>query len=255
MTIQYGERMIKKGLKGLDVIELQIRLAGFRGTLPDGDFGPGTELQVISFQREIMGMNNPSGIVDRKTFSAIDEFGKKYPLDFKSLKCPCGVCDGFGQERYKGKYKSGKPKVEMYCRYEYAGIHRMLLWAVRALFFFLPEHRFVITSGYRCGVRNEQTERNSTNHHGKAIDLDVIGMPGEDKRADMDRCDSIRGLLVERSNAQIGWHANNLKSLEPSSIAPTWIHYDVRSYKRNYLADHFFCKNLKELNNKKPIKI
>ena len=40
-----GARELQKGTKGLDVRELQIRLAGFRGTMPDGDFGPGTELQ------------------------------------------------------------------------------------------------------------------------------------------------------------------------------------------------------------------
>jgi len=43
--MEYGDRELKKGTKGLDVRELQIRLAGFRGTMPDGDFGPGTELQ------------------------------------------------------------------------------------------------------------------------------------------------------------------------------------------------------------------
>ena len=104
-------------------------------------------------------------------------------------------------------------------------------------------------------MRNDQTQRESTNHHGKAIDIDVIGEPGEDKRTDMNRCDSIRGMAVERSNAQIGWNAVNRKSLEPSSIAPTWVHYDVRSYDRKYLENNFFCTNLKELNNKKPINI
>ncbi len=252
--MQYGERIIERDLKGPDVQELQIRLAGFRGTIPDGIFGPGTELQVFEFQRDFMGVPDPSGIVDRETMLAIDELAERYPIDFESLQCPCGDCEGFGQGRFKRRYRPSKPEWEMYHRYEYPGIHRMLLWAVRAIFFYTG-YRFVITSGYRCGVNNERKGRKSTNHHGKAVDLDVIGEPDEDKREDMKRCDSIRGTIVERSNAQIGWDATNRKSLEPSSIAPTWVHYDVRSYERKYLYDRFFCKDLEELDNKIPIEI
>ncbi len=63
--MQYGSRAIKRGDKGEDVQELQIRLAAFRGTVPDGDFGPGTELQVITFQRDFMKLQQPTGLVDR----------------------------------------------------------------------------------------------------------------------------------------------------------------------------------------------
>jgi len=244
---KFAERGLKKDHAGEDVRELQIRLAGFRGTLPDGDFRQGTELQVVSFQRDYMNMAEPSGVVDQTTVDAIEDFAGAYPIDFDALRCPCGVCGGFGQGRFKRSYRQGKPKIEAYYRYEYPGIHRMLLWAVRALFFYMEEFEFTITSGYRCGVNNEQKGRSSTNHHGKAIDLDVIGRPGEDKRDDMNRCDMIRGLLVERSSAQIGWSANNRKSLEPANIAPTWVHYDVRSYERKYLTDRFFCSTLQEL--------
>ena len=228
-------------MNGEDVSELQIRLAGFRGTLPDGILGPGTELQVVSFQRDYMNLSKPSGVADQETMAALEEFAKEYPIDFNALKCPCGVCNGFGQGKLKGKYRSGKPKIEAYYRYEYPGIHRMLLWAIRALFFYMEEFDFIITSGYRCSVNNEQKGRTSTNHHGKAIDVDVALLQDEDKRDDMNRCDEIRGLLVERSTAQIGWSAKNRKSLEPANIAPTWIHYDVRSYDRRYLAEKFFC--------------
>jgi hypothetical protein len=253
--MQYGQRVIKRGLKGPDVEELQIRLAGFRGTIPDGDFGPGTELQVFQFQRDFMKMQEPTGIVEQKTMAAIDQFAEQFPIDFDALKCLCGVCKGFGQGRFKGSYRHGKPKTEQNYRYEYPGIHRMLLWAVRAFFFYIPEHEFVITSGYRCGVQNKKTKRKSTNHHGKAVDIDVPGKPDEDKREDMIRCDEIRGIIVGKSNAQIGWNAANRKSFEPSDIAPTWIHYDVRCYDRKYLEDRFFCTNLKELDNIQPIEI
>jgi len=45
-----------------------------------------------------------------------------------------------------------------------------------------------------------------------------------DKRDDCDRCDNFRGKLVELSNFQIGWNANNHKSFEPSNPAAAgWI--------------------------------
>ena len=246
----YGDRELNKGLRGADVTELQMRLAGFRGTLPDGIFGSGTELQVVNFQRDYMNLSETTGIADQETMAAIEEFAREHPLDFDVLRCPCGVCSGFGQGRFKRSYRSGKPKIEAYYRYEYPGIHRMLLWAVRALYFYMKEFDFIITSGYRCGVNNEQKGRSSTNHHGKALDLDVALMPGEDKRDDMNRCEMIRGLLVEHSSAQIGWSAQNRKSLEPANIAPTWVHYDVRSYERVYLADRYFCTSPEELDSR-----
>lgn len=251
--MQYGQREIKRGLKGPDVEELQIRLAGFSGTAPDGAFGPGTELQVMQFQSDVMEMEEPTGIVDRNTMKAIDEFAERYPIDFDALKCPCGVCDGFGQRRFKGKYRTIKTKTERNYLYEYPGVHRMLLWAVRAVFFYNPEYEFIIMSGYRCGVRNKQTDRTSTNHHGKAIDIDIPGKPGEDKRDDMKRCQQIRGIIIETANAQIGWMATNRKSLEQDDMAPTWVHYDVRSYEQRYFDNRFFCKTLEQLNNKQPI--
>ena len=138
------------------------------------------------------------------------------------------------------------PQLEAYHLYEYPGVHRMLLWSVRALMHYMPDDEILINSGYRCAIRNEQTDRTSTNHHGKAIDVDLPNPTG-DKRADMHRCDEVRGLLVELSNAQIGWTARNRKALEPSNIAPTWVHYDVRCYDAPYLADTFFCRTQDEL--------
>jgi hypothetical protein len=129
----------------------------------------------------------------------------------------------------------------------------MLLWAVRAAYFYMPEHRFVITSCYRCSVDNASHHRTSTNHHGKAIDMDIVAKAGEDKQDDMVNCDAARGRLVVTANAQVGWLAANRKALEPSNIAPTWVHYDVRCYAPEYLTDDAFCKTPPELNNRKPI--
>jgi len=252
--MEYGERAIGRGCKGADVVELQVRLAGFRGTLPDGDFGPGTERQVLSFQRDYMKMPRPSGIVDRATMRAIDRFAGEYPIDFAALRCPCGKCDGFGRRRFKARYLGGRPRAEAFHRYEYPGVHRMLLWAVRAVFLYMPEHRFVITSGYRCGTDNASRGRTSTNHHGKAVDIDIAAHPGEDKRSDMIKCDAARGRIVSTADAQVGWTAANRKALEPSGIAPTWIHYDVRCYEPKYLKDEFFCRTPEVLDERRPVR-
>lgn len=252
--MDYGERELKRGCEGADVAELQLRLAGFRGTVPDGDFGPGTERQVMSFQRDFMGKKRPDGVVGRTTFRAIDRFAKRYRIDFNALRCPCGECGGFGSGRFKGRYFSGKPRMEAFNRYEYPGVHRMLLWAVRAVFFYMKEHKFLITSGYRCSVDNAKHDRTTTNHHGKAIDIDIVAIFGEDKQDDMVKCESIRGRIVETADAQIGWTAANRKALEPSHIAPTWVHYDVRCYESKYLKDEMFCTTLKQLDNRKPIR-
>jgi len=104
---------------------VQLRLAGFRGTVPDGDFGPGTERQAMSFQGDFMKIP-PTGVVDRATMQAIDGFAKRYAIDFKAL--------------------------------------------------------------------------------------------------------------------------------EPSNIAPTWVHYDVRCYEPRYLEDQWFCTTAKQLDSRKPIR-
>jgi len=252
--MEYGRRELKRGAEGADVVELQIRLAGFRGTVPDGDFGPGTERQVMSFQHDYM-QREPSGRADGATLRAIDELADRYPIDFDRLRCPCGGCGGFGKGAGKGKYAAGHAGEEAYHLYEYPGVHRMLLWAVRAAFFYMPQHKWTINSCYRCDVDNARSGRTSTNHHGKAIDLDIELKPGEINVDDRRKCDEARRRLAETADAQVGWTARNRKALEPPEIAPTWVHYDVRCYEPKYLADRFFCTSLKALDRRRPIRV
>lgn len=247
-------KTLKRGDKSPEVQLLQIKLAGFRGTVWDGSFGPGTELQVMQFQKDFMGSPAPTGIVDPITAKAIDTFAMKYPIDFSILKCPCGNCSGFGKGLGKGQYVAGMPQVEAYNMYEYPGIHKAILWAVRAVIFYNPQYTLVPTSGYRCGADNVIHNRTSTNHHGKAVDLGVVLPKNQASQPDAIRnttkvniCNAIRGKMVEVGNFQIGWDANNRKSFEPSNIAPTWIHQDVRSYDKAMLDDKFFVKNSKDL--------
>ena len=245
-SLRYGERVMQRGMKGVDVQELQIRLAGFSGTVPDGDFGPGTETQVKQFQSDVMKLNDPTGIADQDTLQAIEEFATQYPIDFEALKCPCGKCSGFGQGKSRGKFRDGK-QTERNNLYEYPGIHRMLLWAVRAVMFYHPEYTFPISSGYRCSVYNEQKGRGTTNHQGKAVDLDPKPVE-DDKLKDEERCEKIRYRIIETAKAVLDWSAPNRKSLESAKVgATTWVHYDVRSYEPKYLEDRFFCTNTQEL--------
>jgi len=251
--MNYGTRILERGMAGDDVAELQLRLAGFLGTVPDGDFGPATERQVRAFQRDVMGRRRPTGRVDRRTFEAIDAFARRYPIDFGALRCPCGECGGFGRGIGKGLYQEGRPRDERFHRYEYPGIHRLILWAARAVFFYCPQHRFVFTSGYRCSIDNANKGRTTTNHHGKAVDIDIVLPPGVGAAEDRRLCDAVRARLVETANAQIGWDEPDRKALEPSDIAPTWVHYDVRCYQARYLADRWFCTTPETLDDRRPI--
>ena len=77
--MRLGERTLERGMQGNDVVELQLRLSGFRGTIWDGDFGPGTELQVVSFQKDYMDEATPSGVVDAAVIAALDSLLRRRP--------------------------------------------------------------------------------------------------------------------------------------------------------------------------------
>lgn len=173
-----------------------------------------------------------------------------YPISFQTVRCPCGNCSGFGQDRYQNVYREGKPRIEAYHHREYPGIHKAILHAYRAARYYagITENTSLdLTSGYRCWVQNNKKRRQSTNHMGKALDCDFPVLSDEDKRDDQLRCDRFRGVLVEKSHFQIGWTASNRKALEPSRIAPTWIHMDVRQYAARYLEDRFFVTSPTQL--------
>jgi len=84
---------------------------------------------------------------------------------------------------------------------------------------------------------------------GKALDCDFAPNANETTQDDRNRCDQFRRLLVDRCNFQIGWAVSNRKSLEPSRIAPTWIHMDIRQYDKRYLSDSFFVTTAEKLDS------
>jgi hypothetical protein len=240
---------LKLGDRGPQVGELQLRLSGFEGSVWDGGFGPGTERQVKRFQRDVMRMRVPTGIFDVATFDALQDFTSRFPVDFTNVRCPCGKCGGFGQNQFAGQYRKGMPQVEAYHEREYPGIHKGILHAYRAACFYLVEAGLpppFLTSGYRCWIDNDQNGRKSTNHMGKALDLDFPRLKGEDANDDAKRCDLARSILEASGLFQVGWTKRNTKSLEPANLAPTWIHMDVRSYSSRYLADEHFTNDREE---------
>lgn len=236
-----GDRILSRGMTGGDVVELQMRLAGFSGTIWSGTYGPNTESQVVVFQKDYMKVS-PSGVVDSNTINALVKFTQDFPIDFNHLKCGCGTCSGFGHGQFPHYYEAGKPEVEAYYKYEYPGIHKAILHAFRAAWFYSRQAGLgeaIISCGYRCWVNNAQHSRTSTNHMGKAIDW----VPTSNKPND------VRALMVQKSNFQIGWSISDMKALEPADIAPTWVHMDVRSMSSNFLNDLYFVKNTEDLDS------
>lgn len=262
----FGQRVLQRGDQGRDVTELQLRLAGFMGTVWDGVFGPLTEQQVRVFQRDVMAMATPTGVVDAAVYAALDAFAARFPISFAG-NLGCTVCphggggqcggDRFGQGRFAGVYHT--EKVERAHQYEYPGMHKAVLHTYRAFAFYaegagLPAP--VITSGYRCHINNILKGRRSTNHMGKALDFSfsTAGTTLDLRTI----CEQARQLLVDKSFCQIRWAQPNQKALEPGVqerpgefTAPTWVHLDVREYDRlRYLAEAYFVRSAEALDAK-----
>lgn len=252
-----GKFCIKKGDPKSELIrEINIRLSGFGGNVPTDEFTDRTEKMIKQFQRDYMKVPE-TGKVCGNVLKAIDEFQNKYNFDFNSIKCKCGTCTGFGDNSHKGEYLGAK--VEAYHRYEYPGLHRSLLWALKAVIFYLEKDgRFTlnkINSGYRCRFHPEYLKKPTTNHMGKAMDLhfnDKDGRTREIKDMETIRLDIFNKYLGAK------WDWKNDKDiffLESTRVgATTWVHYDVREFNpQNYLQDKFFVKTLPEMNGQNII--
>ncbi len=269
-------KTIKKGDKGTIVEEINIRLAGFGGGVPSDTFDDKTEAKVKQFQKDYMKMGTPTGEVDEDTAKKIDEFGKKYTVSlelFDGLKCRCQPqCGGFGKGRFKNEYfekpgKDGKPKPhdESTHKYEYPGMHRFLLWAVRGLNYHLEKETTIsakldfFSSGYRCNDHPLTINRKTVNHMGKAADIhfkikaETTWVTPKTDAENNALCEKIRKICLKPDglNAQMEWGKANRISLESTADgAKTWIHADVRNFEKKYLDDKFFCKSIQDLDGK-----
>lgn len=265
--VNCGEKYcIKKGDKSELVREINIRLAGFGGNVPTDEFTDRTEKMVKQFQRDYMKVPE-TGKVCGNVLKAIDEFQNKYIINFDDVKCPCGKCKGFGNGKFSEQKQNSKT-AELYRKYEYPGIHRSLIWALRAAMFYtaviekdLKYSVKCIFSGYRCHENNKQHKRTSTNHMGKALDIH-FNKNGKRTQVPKEVEEIRQKIFVKHLGNQVRWNDSNKFSLEPGIpsykgefIASTWIHYDVRQFELKYLKDEFFVKSINDVNGKSIVEL
>lgn len=255
-TVNCGEKFcIKIGDKSELIREINIRLSGFGGNVPTDEFTQRTQKMIKQFQRDYMKVPE-TGKICGNVLRAIDDFQAKFKITFDDMKCNCGTCKGFG----KGLYKNEKQKssiAEKVRKYEYPGIHRSLLWALRSAQFYtsnvekgLKYTVRSISSGYRCHENNRKNRRSSTNHMGKAIDIH-FNKNGVRTKIVKD----IEDIRLKIFNAYLGakwdWKETNIFNLESTKVgATTWVHIDVREFDVQYLDDKYFIQNETDLNGK-----
>lgn len=250
---------IPKGTKSELIREINIRLAGFGGALPTDEFTDLTEKCIKQFQRDYMGVPE-TGKICGPLLVALDEFMAKYPMDkyFAQMKCPCAhygggkKCSGFGAGRVN----------------EYPGIHRSVIWTLRAVDFYLQTKEnqlglqlLTISSGYRCVENNaghnaSGSIRSTINHMGLALDLQFKNNKGERSRntADMNTIRTnvfvrYMGASTSRLVNRIFLEADKYKSGKPG--ATSWVHFDWTSLKTSnneLLTDKLFTDNINVAN-------
>ena len=271
--------------------EINIRLAGFGGNVPTDEFTDRTEKMIKQFQRDYMKVPE-TGKVCGNVLRAIDDFSTKFDIGatyWNQLKCSCSTkgqqatselrkikelnkCNGFGDHTGKETYRTGKPKTEPFHMYEYPGIHRSLLFGLKSLkYYFSIQNEYsldYITSGYRCRFKNYST----TNHQGKAIDIQFSKgswkIRGAENRNIQVLKDIYNNIFKKFLNAKYQWvNGKNNFSTEPIDLkykanvkidmnyTYSWIHLDVREFDNEYLNDKYFCKNSQTLNGKSLVEL
>jgi GH24 family phage-related lysozyme (muramidase)/plastocyanin len=239
-----GKYCIKTGDVSELVREINIRLAGFGGLVPTDQFTAETRKEVIQFQRDYMKIE-PTGQVCGNTLKAIDEFTEKFKFKFDLIKCKCKKCIGFGNGKYSEQYQD-LSILERYRKFEYPGLHRSLLWTLKALMFYLNVkekdlgYSFRdISSGYRCHEDNLIHGRSSTNHMGKA--LDILFSKNGSPTSNVVDMNSIRKNIFEKYMAATYWTKKNTIGLESAGDgAKSWIHFDIREFDNKYLDKTLF---------------
>jgi len=250
---------ISKGQSEL-IREVNIRLAGFGGALPTDEFTPLTAQCIKQFQRDYMGVPE-TGKICGSVLVALDNFYYEYPIAnfIAKASCPCGECSGYGRNRRN--IKSGFNAAN-----EYPGLHRSLIWILKALNFYL-KNEFkskglevaYIESGYRCIDDNKRKGRTTVNHMGLALDIH-IKKNGKRTKA-IEDVEFIRkeimtvkmGASEERSSDKIYLEPTKFKS--GANGATTWVHFDVTRFSSIYFNDEYFKKEIKDLNGKPIVEI
>lgn len=233
--------------------EVNIRLAGFGGALPTDEFTPLTAECIKQFQRDYMGVPE-TGKICGTVLAALDKFYYEYPIAnfMTKASCPCGQCSGYGNNR-RG-IKSGLNTAN-----EYPGLHRSLIWILKALNFYL-KNEFkskglevaYIESGYRCIDDNKKKSRTTVNHMGLALDLH-INKNGLRTKSELDMEFIRKSIFISKMRASEQRLENKIY-LEPKKFndgskgATTWLHFDVTKFSKIYKEDIYFKTKVSELN-------
>lgn len=266
--------------------EINIRLAGFGGNVPTTEFDDRTEETIKQFQRDYMKVPE-TGRICGNLLVAIDDFcttsleisfsskskdngcgcrcsskGKNDEDVLQSKKMSENKCSDFGDKSNKGVYVSSS-NLEKSHAYEYPGIHRSLLFALKGIDFYLKKNKssfyfWGINSGYRCRFHPIFKKDKTTNHMGKAIDIG-FGIKGKkitdaEQKFTKDECigylKKIRDQsILKHMFASEKWSKANSFSTEPigGSWSTSWIHLDVREFDKKYLADEYFSDTYDKL--------
>ena len=247
--------------KGELIREINIRLAGFGGALPSDEFTELTKKCIKQFQRDYMGIEE-TGKICGSLLVALDKFYYEYPVSsfMGNIACPCGKCNGYGNNRRN--VKSGSNDAN-----EYPGIHRSVIWILKALNFYLKTEFSAkklevayIESGYRCINSNIIKKRTSVNHMGMAFDIHfkVNGV----RTTKLEDMEFIRKSVMNKKMNAFEFRKNDCIYMEPTTFndgtagARSWVHYDITQWNdKKYKSDDLFKIGVTNLNGKKLVDI
>lgn len=229
---------LKIGDHGPLIEELNIRLHGFGGTMvpnkPWDEYTEKTAKAVRQFQRDFM-KTSETGIVCGDVLRALDLYRSSYPIEMTDLKCQCHSCGGFGRGYdSSASVQYFKSNGQPYLGKERPGIHRALLWTLRAAKFYVATvdaalgYKFhMINSGYRCWQRNKEIHLKTINHMGNALDIQF-------KKNNTICANSVvqkvrEDIFIKRIGAKMGWGDHYRFAMENNAQgAVSWVHIDMR---------------------------
>jgi len=165
-------RTLKQGMTGSDVVDLQIRIAGFAADSArqvflstDGDFGPATDAAVRRFQRSWgLGVDGAAGPqTQAKLDSLLSSDGSTAHFNFSEFTSHDG--SGFGG----GHVGAAEVKENV----------RRLMWKLEALRHKAGDRAVTVNSGFRSVAYNNTVPGSATNSmhtYGTAADIVVSGL-------------------------------------------------------------------------------
>ncbi|MEE3483640.1 MAG: PAAR-like protein [Bacteroidales bacterium] len=273
------------------IFEIGMRLSGFGGYIPTKNFTMNTYKAIRTFQEDYMHIQ-PTGRICGSLLKAIDEFCDKYePFkeeDFikgnNKLRCDCGKCKGYGNGKFENTKPQLMPNLEETKRgYEFPGLHRSLLFTVKAVMFYLENVKrddgsyykfYRVSSGYRCSEKIIDGKRSGPNHRGQALDLhfDYFDSKGNvlrsnrftgEKHVNYLDMNWIRdNVFIKYMRAKYCWNHKNQIALEMYKSAKewgynagTWVHFDVRTFNAKYRSDEYFVKTYSDYRGKSLVEM